>query len=328
MKFCVYGLGAVGGLLGGKLAAAGFDVSALARGKTVDAVRRDGLKLSCGGGTEETVRITISDRPADLGPQDVVIVSVKNTAIEAVAEGIAPLLHEGTTVLSAMNGVPWWFYHGLKGVDAGKPIEAVDPGGIISRHIPHARVVGCVANLSASTPAPGVVAHQPNPKFTVGEPTGGASSERCRTILDALVKAGLDAQGSPSIQQSIWFKLWGNMTLNPISAMTGCTSDLVVGDPLVRAFMARCMQEAKAIGSRIGIAIDAAPEARFEATRKLGVFKTSMLQDAEAGRPLELDALVAAVREIAADVGVETPNIDALFGLARLDARQRGLYPA
>ena len=326
MKFCVYGLGAVGGLLGGKLAAAGFEVSALARGKTVETVSKDGLKLSCNGQVT-TVPMKISDNPMELGPQDVVIISVKNTAIESVAKGIKPLMHNGTTVLSAMNGVPWWFYQGLQGVDATKSIDAVDPGGTISAHIPHSRVVGCVANLSASSPSPGVVEHQPNPKFTIGEPTGGYSSDRCSAILNAMVKSGLDASGSQSIQQTIWFKLWGNMTVNPISALTGCTSNLIVGDPLVRAFMTRCMQEAKQIGSRLGIEIDATPEARFEATRKLGVFKTSMLQDAEVGRPLELDALVTAVREIAADVGVETPNIDALFGLTRLNARQRGLYP-
>lgn len=326
MKFCVVGLGAVGGLLGGRLAAAGFEVSALARGETVDIVRRDGLKLSCNGKVD-VVRVNVAEDPADLGPQDVVIVSVKTTSIESVAEGIVPLMHAGTTVLSTMNGVPWWFYHGLKGVDAAKPIESVDPGGFVSHHIPHDRVVGCVSNLSSSMRTRGVVEHQPNPKFTVGEPTGGFSSERCSAILDALVTAGLDAQGSQSIQQTIWFKLWGNMTLNPISAMTGATSDLVVADPLVRAFMARCMQEAKIVGSRIGIEIDATPEARFDATRKLGVFKTSMLQDAEAGRGLELDALVCAVREIAAEVGVETPNIDALLGLSRLHARRHGLYP-
>lgn len=326
MKFCVYGLGAVGGLLGGKLAAAGFNVSALARGETVETVRRDGLKLSCGGKID-IVHMDISDNPADLGPQDVVIISVKNTAIKSVAAGIAPLMHEGTTVLSAMNGVPWWFYHGLKGVNAHKPIEAVDPDGFVSNRIPVERVVGCVSNLSSSTPVPGTVEYQPNPKFTIGEPTGGASSERCSAILDALVKAGLDAQCSQSIQQTIWFKLWGNMTVNPISAMTGSTSDLIVDDPLIRSFMKRCMQEAKAVGSHIGIEIDSTPEARFEATRKLGVFKTSMLQDAQAGRQLELDALVASVREIASDVGVETPNIDALFGLSRLAARQKGLYP-
>jgi len=327
MKFCVYGLGAVGGLLGGRLAAAGFNVSAVARGDTVSTVQRDGLKLSCNGNVD-VVHLEISDNPADLGPQDVVIVSVKNTAIESVAKGIAPLLHEGTTVLSAMNGVPWWFYRGLTGVNQVKPIESVDPGGLISRSIPAERVVGCVTNLSSSMRVRGVVEHQANPKFTVGEPTGGASSPRCAAILEAMAKAGLDAQGSKSIQQTIWFKLWGNMTVNPISAMTGTTSDLIVGDPLVRAFMARCMQEAKVVGSRIGIEIDSTPEARFDATRKLGVFKTSMLQDAEAGRGLELDALVAAVREIATDVGVETPNIDALFGLSRLHARQHGLYPA
>ncbi|SOZ17199.1 2-dehydropantoate 2-reductase [Cupriavidus taiwanensis] len=326
MKYCVYGLGAVGGLLGGRLAAAGFQVSAVALGETLHAVQSNGLKLICDG-KEDTVAINVSDDPAALGPQDVVIISVKNTAIGAVAANLAPLLHPGTTIISAMNGVPWWFYHGLEGVKIDKPIESVDPDGSITRHIDPSRVVGCVANLSASTPAPGVVQHKPNPKFTLGEPTGGSTSERCAVVLDAMRKAGLDAHGADSIQREIWFKLWGNMTLNPISAMTGATSDNVVADPLVRGFMARCMEEARRVGSKIGIELDATPESRFDATRKLGKFKTSMLQDAEAQKPLELDALVAAVREIATDVGIETPNIDALFGLARLYARRHSLYP-
>lgn len=327
MKYCIYGLGAVGGLIGGRLSAAGYQVSAVARGDTLEAVRRGGLKLQCDGKVD-TVQLNVSDDPSQLGTQDIVIVTVKNTAIGAVAANIRPLLHKDTVIVSAMNGVPWWFYHGLNAGEAAKRrIEVVDPQGTVSAAIAAERVVGCVSNLSASTSGPGAVQHQPNPKLTFGEPTGGASSERCRAIIAAMKHSGFDVHESSSIQETIWFKLWGNMTVNPISAMTGATGDIIVSDALVRDFMARCMKESQEIGSRIGIQINSAPEARFEATAKLGAFRTSMLQDVDAHRPTELDALVGAVREIAKHVGVPTPNIDALFGLSRLHARVHGLYP-
>ncbi|MVW79617.1 2-dehydropantoate 2-reductase [Bordetella sp. 02P26C-1] len=327
MKYCIYGLGAVGGLIGGRLARAGLPVSGLVRGDTLSAVRKRGLKLICDG-HEEVARLEVADQPEALGPQDVIFLTVKNTAIASVAENIAALMHERTVVVSAMNGVPWWFYHGLDVSPAYlQRIESIDPGGLVSQAIPAGRVVGCVSNLSASTPQPGTVVYAPNPKFTFGEPTGGAHSDRCAAIMADMKAAGLDVHAAPSIQQTIWFKLWGNMTVNPISAITGATGDRIVDDPLVRDFMARCMNEAREVGERLGISLNAQPEERFEATRRLGAFRTSMLQDVGANKPLELDALVGTVREIASHVGVATPNIDALFGLARLFARTHGLYP-
>lgn len=328
MKICIYGLGAVGGLIGGKLALSGQQVSAVARGATLEAVKKNGLMLSCQE-HNEIAKINVASDPADLGPQDVVFITVKSTAIGAVAKNIRPLLHEKTVVVSAMNGVPWWFYYGLHPEKTAPDfLNTVDPDGIVTEAIDAKRVVGCVSNLSSSTPQPGVVKHLPNPRFTFGEPTGGAQTDRCASIISACRSAGLDAQESESIQQTIWFKLWGNMTLNPISALTVSTSDRIVADPLVRDFMARCMNEANEIGAKIGIKIDSTPEARFDATRRLGVFRTSMLQDVDANRPIELDALVGAVREIAMHAGVATPNIDALFGLTRLNAQTLGLYPS
>ncbi|HSW17232.1 MAG TPA: 2-dehydropantoate 2-reductase, partial [Ramlibacter sp.] len=190
------------------------------------------------------------------------------------------------------------------------------------------RVVGAVTHLSAASPEPGVVRAVAGNRIVVGEPAGGASSARASAILEALTTAGFDAEGARCIQQDIWFKLWGNMTMNPISAITGATGDRILDDELVRAFMSRCMREAAQIGARIGLPIDASPEERHVVTRKLGAFRTSMLQDVDAGKPVELDALLGAVRELAAAVRVSTPDIDALFGLARLHARVRGLYPA
>ncbi len=272
------------------------------------------------------MRLAASDRPAELGAQDLVIVAVKTTGLTDVARQIAPLLHPDTAVLSAMNGVPWWFFHGLAPEHRALRLTTVDPGGVVSSAIAPERVIGCVTHLSAAMPAPGTVRHAAGNRLIVGEPAGGTASARARATVAALRQAGFEVDEAASIQQEIWFKLWGNMTVNPISALTGASGDRILDDELVRAFMSRCMVEAAQLGARIRLPIDADPEARHAVTRKLGAFRTSMLQDVEAGKPVELDALVGAVLEIARQLELPTPNIDALFGLARLQARVRGLY--
>ncbi|WP_454737240.1 2-dehydropantoate 2-reductase [Cupriavidus necator] len=329
MKICIVGLGAIGGLFAARLVRAGFNVSAVARGATLEAVRRDGLGLREGAApTQDVARfsIDVSEDAGALGEQDVVIVAVKTTGLPSVASRIAPLLGPQTTVLSAMNGVPWWFFKGLSGSLADIRMPSVDPDGIVSRSIPAERVVGCVTHLSATTLAPGVVQSVAGNRLILGEPGGGVTTPRSKAIAAALRDVGFDVEEAGLIQQEIWFKLWGNMTVNPISALTGATGDRILDDGYVRDFMSRCMVEAAEIGRRIGLPIEQDPEQRHAVTRKLGAFKTSMLQDTEAGRPVELDALVHAVLEISRQVGVSTPNIDALFGLARLQARTRGLY--
>ena len=329
MKFCIVGLGAIGGLFAARLAAAGHEVSALARGATLEAVRRDGLTLLEGAAGQERsqrVAIKVSDDPTVLGPQDVVIVAVKTTGLTVVASQAAALLGRETAVLSAMNGVPWWFFHGLAPELARLSLQSVDPDGRISQAIPAQRVVGCVTHLSAATPAPGTVRSVAGNRLIIGEPTGGAVTPRTSAIVAALREAGFEVDEAAVIQQDIWFKLWGNMTMNPISALTGATGDRILDDEHVRSFMSRCMVEAAQIGQRIGLPINQDPEQRHAVTRKLGAFRTSMLQDVTAGRPVELDALVASVMEIGRQVAVPTPNIDALFGLARLQAQVRGLY--
>ena len=329
MKCCIVGLGAIGGLFAARLAAAGHDVSALARGATLDAVRRDGLTLLEGAPGQEQGRrfaIRASDDPAALGPQDVVIVAVKTTGLSSVASQVAPLLGPDTAILSAMNGVPWWFFHGLAPELASLRLQSVDPDGRISQALSAERVVGCVTHLSAAAPAPGTVRAVAGNRLIIGEPAGGAATPRTSAIVAALRQAGFEVDEAAVIQQDIWFKLWGNMTMNPISALTGATGDRILDDEHVRSFMSRCMAEAAQIGERIGLPIDQDPEQRHAVTRKLGAFKTSMLQDVTAGRPVELDALVASVMEIGAQVALPTPNINALFGLARLQAQVRGLY--
>ncbi|MGW1027877.1 2-dehydropantoate 2-reductase [Streptomyces sp. NPDC002577] len=332
VKVCVYGLGAIGGLVAARLARAGTQVSAVARGATLAAVRERGLVLDEAGsdGTRitRTVRVEASEDPAALGPQDLVVIAVKATALDQVAGRIAPLMGPDTVLLPAMNGVPWWFFHGLDhGLGREIRLEATDPGGRISAALPAGQVLGTVLHLSASVTEPGVIRHGAGDRVILGEPLGTPSTARLDAVAAVLRKGGFDVETTSAIQREVWFKLWGNMTMNPLSAVTGATLDRILDDPEVRGFATACMREAAQVGARIGLPIDADPEQRHAVTRELGAVKTSMLQDAEAGRAIELDALVGSVAELARAVAVPTPNIDTLLGLTRLSARVRGLLP-
>jgi 2-dehydropantoate 2-reductase len=325
MKVCIYGAGAIGGWIGVKLAQAGCDVSVVARGATLNAIRAHGLQLVEKDATH-AVKVAASASPEELGAQDLVVVAVKAPAMEAVAAQIAPLLSEKTTVLSAMNGVPWWFCEGLGAEFAGKRLSSIDPHGAIAAAIPAAQTVGCVVHASCLVEAPGVIRHHQGKGLILGE-AAGQSGTRAEALVSLFTKAGFDATLSPQIQRDVWFKLWGNMTMNPISAITGATTDRILSDDLVRGFVTNIMLEAKQIGARFGIPIEQNPADRHAVTLKLGAMKTSMLQDVEARKAVELDALVASVRELGAMTGVATPFTDALLGLARLHARTLGLYP-
>jgi len=324
MRVCIVGAGAIGGFIGARLALAGdCELTALARGATLGSLRARGWRLEQGGALLQAPA-TASDDPAELGRHDLVVVAVKGPALPALAPAIARLVAADGVVLPAMNGVPWWFGRGTALGDA--PIESVDPGGRVAAAVPFERVLGCVVHASASSPEPGLVRHAVGRGLIVGEPGGGESARAAR-VGALLERAGFEVTVSPRIRQDVWYKLWGNLTMNPVSAITGATIDRVLADPLVRAFCSSAMGEAAAIGERLGCPIAQSPEDRHAVTAKLGAFRTSMLQDAEAGRPLELDAIVGAVQEIGRRLGVATPSIDALLGLARLFARTRGLYP-
>jgi 2-dehydropantoate 2-reductase len=325
MRVCIAGAGAIGGFLGARLGAAGHEMSAIARGATLEALRRHGLRLDQGG-ERIAAPVRAEDDAARLGPQDLVVIAVKGPALGAIAPRLAPLLGADTIVLPAMNGVPWWFFDGLPGPFAGARLESIDPGGVIAATIPTRHVMGCVVHATCTTPEPGLVRHVMGAGLILGEPAGGRSA-RAERLVNELARAGFESKLSERIQQDIWYKLWGNMTMNPVSALTGATADRILDDPLVRGFCSAAMGEAAAIGAKIGCAVTQSAEERHAVTRKLGAFKTSMLQDAEAGRPMEIDVLLTAVREIGAKVGVATPNVDALLGLARLFAQVRGLYP-
>ncbi len=326
MKVCVVGAGAIGGFLGTRLAREGStQVSALARGTTLVALRDHGWRLQQGSELLRGPLALAADDAQLLGPQDLVIIAVKSPALPALASTLAPLIGPQTALLPAMNGVPWWFGSGIAALGE-RPLASIDPDGRIAAALPGERVVGCVVHASATTAAPGVAVHRMGQGLIIGEPHG-ATSARVQRLGALLGRAGFEVSLSANIRYDIWYKLWGNMTMNPVSALTAATADRVLDDELVRAFCAAAMREAAAVGARIGCDVRESAEDRFAVTRKLGVFKTSMLQDVEALHPIELDALVGVVREIGQRVGIATPTIDALFGLTRLFGRTHGLYP-
>lgn len=328
MKVALVGAGAIGCWLGARLAQqqhTPIQLGVLARGETLQAIRAHGVQLTIAGQTLQAPA-QASDQAADLGVQDLVLVALKAPALGEVAGQLGPLIGPHTVVLTAMNGVPWWFLQGLPGISGVARLQTIDPDGAIERAIPAEQVLGCVVHASCALLGRGHAKHHFGNGLIVGEPRGGPS-ERAQQAVDLLDAAGFDASLSAQIQKDIWYKLWGNMTVNPISAITGATTDLLLADPLVRDFMSRVMREAQAIGACLGLPIDQQPEDRHAVTAKLGAFKSSMLQDIEAQRAVELDALVSAVRELGERTGVDTPFTDALLGISRLHAQGRGLYP-
>ncbi len=324
MKVCIVGAGAVGGFIGARLAAAGqADVSALARGATLLALQEHGWRLTMKGSLQQVPAVA-SDAASKLGVQDLVVIAVKAQALSALAPSLAPLLGPNTVVLPAMNGVPWWFCEGIV-------LNSVDPGGVIAKALPQQQVVGCVVHASVSTTEPGLVQHHMGQGLIVGDPRlrepKGRQTARVQAVADLLQHSGFEVTQSADIRYDIWYKLWGNLTVNPVSAMTGATTDRILADPLVRDFCSAVMLEAADIGARVGCHITQTPEQRHAIASKLGAFKSSMLQDVQAGRSIELDAIVAAVQEMGQRFSVPTPHINALLGLSRLFARTHGLYP-
>ena len=325
MKITVVGIGAIGGLLAGRLAEAGHEVRALARGATLTAMRERGLRIESRGAVT-TTRLPASDDAAALGVAELVIVALKAPALCSAAATLRPLIGPDTLLLTAMNGVPWWFMRsGPRPDDA--PLRSIDPDGAIARSLPAERALGGVVHMSCSNAAPAHVVHAMGERLIVGEPDGTAT-DRLAAVANAIAAAGFSVERSADIRRDLWFKLWGNTTMNPVSALTGAGGDLILDDPLVVEWMVRAMGEAAAIGERIGCPVAQSGIERLALARQLGNFKTSMLQDVEAQRPLELDALVGVVREIGSRVGVPTPQLDALYGLTRVLARSRGTWTA
>ncbi len=324
MKICIYGAGAVGGLMAAWLARAGHDVSVVARGAHLTAIRGKGLRIRSEG-KESAVPLRADSDPAKLGTQDSVIVSVKGQSLPEVARGIGPLLGPRTSVVTAMNGVPWWFFDKLKFGDGRLRLESLDPGGAVSRAIPTEMVVGCVIHLAASTPEPGLISHNMGRRLILGEP-GGENTARTQDISEALTQSGFECVQSPFIEKDFWVKLLGNVSFNPVSALTLATAERLIADAEVKAYMVSIMREVLAIGRAVGVDADIDPEARIDMARHLGKFKTSMLQDMEAGKSLEIDGLLTGTLEVARKAGVPAPYTQSLSGLARLRAQSTGQY--
>jgi 2-dehydropantoate 2-reductase len=319
MKLCIFGAGAMGGLLGVKLARAGHDVSFVARGAHLDALRKNGATLLTGS-DKLNVRVACSDRPAELGAQDAVVLAVKATAASDAARAIGPLLRDDTAVVTAMNGVPFWYFAGLPGRWADLRVASVDPDGAQWDLIGPARAIGCVIYAAGEIVSPGVIRHTSGTRFVLGELDGGTSA-RVRRLADAFTAAGFDAPVSANIRAEVWSKLWGNLSFNPVSVLTHATLDVLATDSDSRPALRAMMEESQEVAKRLGVTMAITVDARIEMAAKVGAHKSSMLQDLERGRPLEIDALLGAVVEMARLVGVATPMCDTILGLVRQRAR-------
>jgi len=327
MRICVFGAGAIGGYLAAKLAAREEnEVSLVARGPHLEAIRENGLVL-VEGERRTVARPRASADSRELGPQDYVVVTLKAHQIPAAVPAIEALLGPGTAIVWAVNGVPWWYFHGLDGPWRDRRLESVDPGGVVWDRLDPRRAIGCVVYPAAEVHEPGVVTLVEGDRFSLGEPDG-TRSERVERLAKALVSAGLKAPVRPKIRDEIWVKLWGNLAFNPISALTRATLDVICADPPTRAVARAMMVEAQAVAEKLGVRFAIDVDKRIEGAAAVGAHKTSMLQDLERGRPMEIDALVTAVLELARLVEVATPTIATVHALVTLEARAAGCYPA
>ncbi|MEM6740725.1 MAG: 2-dehydropantoate 2-reductase [Pseudomonadota bacterium] len=324
MKICIFGAGAIGGYMGAKLAQAGADVSLVARGPHLAAMQANGLRLIEAAG-EVTVPVTASDRAEDLGPQDYVIVTLKAHSVPPVVPKMQPLIGADTTIVSGVNGVPWWYFHKIGGPLEGTRLATVDPGDAQWDGFGPDRVLGCVVYPAAEVIEPGIVKHIEGNRFSLGEPDG-EKSERALALSKALASAGLKAPVRPKLRDEIWVKLWGNLSFNPISALTHATLDVLCTDPGTREVARNMMLEAQAIAESLGVKFPIDVDRRIQGGAEVGAHRTSMLQDLDMGRPMEIDALLGSVQELGRVTETPTPTIDTVLALVQLRGRVAGLY--
>jgi 2-dehydropantoate 2-reductase len=324
IRVCVFGAGAIGGYIGAKLFATDAEVTLIARGPHLKAMQQNGLRLIEGGG-ETVLRPRAMEDPRDAGPQDYVVISLKAHSVPAVVPAMQPLLGPDTAVVWAVNGVPWWYFYGHGGAYDGRRLASVDPGDVQWDGIGPERAIGCIVYPACEVPEPGFIRHVSGDRFTLGEPSGEKTA-RIEAFSAALIAAGLKAPVRPRIRDEIWVKLWGNLCFNPISALTHATLDVIATDPGTRALARAMMVEAQAIGEALGVKFPVSVDKRIDGAAAVGAHKTSMLQDLERGRPMEIDALVTAVQEMGRLTGVATPHIDAVLALVQQRAETAGLY--
>ena len=323
MKLCIVGAGSIGGFIAALMADNGHDVSVVARGAHLEAIRNGGLRLDYDGRRIST-KVGASDDPADLGAQDVVIVSVKAPSLPGVLPMLMPLLGLETPIVIAMNGVPWWMFDGF-GAHNGLTLRSVDGDGALARFGNKERLIGCVIHIACDVPEPGLIRHNSQNRFILGEPDGAVSA-RVTGLVEAMQAAGIGAEATAEIQQEIWIKLLGNLPFAPISTITGATNDVLAATPDIRRTMLAMFDEAVAVGAHFGLRPGMTAEARIDLGGSLIDFKTSTLQDYEQGRPVELDVIVNAVREMGDIAGIDTPTVDIIYALAAQKAALAGLY--
>lgn len=316
MKVCIYGAGAIGGYIGAQMARAGIDVSFVARGAHLAAMQENGVKLLIDG-EERVQKVRCTSDPRELGPQDYVFITLKAHSVPGVVETMQPLLGPRTAVITGVNGIPYWYFHRHGGALEGTTLESVDPGGRQWRLLGPERAIGCVLYPAAEIVAPGVIRHVYGKKFPLGEPDG-TRSPRVAALAEAMMAADLEAPVRDDIRNEIWLKLWGNLCFNPISALTHATLDVITSDPGTRALSRKMMLEAKDIAERFGVHFRVDVERRIDGAGAVGAHKTSMLQDLEAGRPMEIDPLLTVVQEMGRLVDQPTPTIDAVLALIKL----------
>ncbi|HYM04656.1 MAG TPA: 2-dehydropantoate 2-reductase [Stellaceae bacterium] len=325
MKICVFGAGAIGGLLGVRLAKAGADVTFVARGPHLEAMKANGVKL-ISGGEETVVHPRCTGNAAEAGPQDYVIVTLKAHSLPGAADQMQPLLGPETAVVAAINGVPWWYFYQLPGPYTDRRVQSVDPGGKLWEKLHPRRAIGCIVYPAAEVVAPGVIEHTYGDRFVLGEPDG-SKSERIQALSQLMMRAGFKSPVRPRIRDEIWVKLWGNLAFNPLSALTGGTLAELCRDAATRGVARSMMVEAQAVGERLGVAFPITVDKRIDGAAEVGEHKTSMLQDLERGRPLEIDALLGAPVEMARLVELPSPICDTVLALVRQRARLAGCYP-
>lgn len=325
-RITIFGAGAIGGFLAARLEAAGTPTAVVARGPHLEAMRRDGLKL-IEGGKETVVRPHLIDDVAKAGPQDALFITLKAHQLEPALPQLRPLIGEKTLIVAAINGIPWWYTYKLGGPFEGRPVRSVDPAGRLWAELPPAQAIGCIVQPATEVTQPGVITHEYGDRFTLGEPDG-SRSERIAALSQKLIAAGLKAPVRTRIRDDLWVKLWGNMAFNPISALTGGRLDELIADEGVLAVVRAVMSEGEAVGKALGVRFPIDLEARIDGARQVGAHKTSMAQDLERGRPLEIEALLGAVLEIADWVGVATPISRTILALVRQRAQLAGAAKA
>jgi 2-dehydropantoate 2-reductase len=325
MRLCVFGAGAIGGLMAAKLAAKGeVEVTVIARGPHLAAMQAKGLKL-ISEGQETVVPVRAVASAEEAGPQDYVLVTLKAHSLPGAAKGMQPLLGPETAIVSAVNGIPWWYFHKFPGPHEDHRVRSVDPDGQVWELLHPSRAIGCIVYPAAEVPEPGVIEHTYGDRFTLGEPDG-SRTPRISALSEALIAAGFKAPVRPRIRDEMWVKLWGNLAFNPISALTGATLDVVTADPGQRGVARAMMVEAQAVGEKLGVRFGIDVDKRIAGAAEVGAHKTSMLQDLERGRPMEIDALLGVVVELAELVGVEVPTCRTVLALVRARGRAAGCY--